>query len=252
MTDTITGPGLRAGKTVPLLLRFDGAERTAAFSWVGAADFPRLEQGRAHILHTSEQAVFADLPAEKRRRSYLLGRHAAKSALAPLLRHPPAPAIEIRRGAFDQPVVHYPAQQPVEVSISHSETMACAVAYPAGFPMALDVEEIDGERAKTMKTLISAEELDQAIALTGSETASCALVWTAKEALSKALKCGMTVPFELLTVDRLVREAAAVTGCYVNFGQYKFHSWVRPGFVLSLVLPLRSELVTDLALHFEA
>lgn len=113
--------------------------------------------------------------------------------------------------------------------------------------MALDVEEPDAARAAIMKSQIEPGELDEAVALTESETGACTLVWTAKEALSKALKCGLTIPFELLAVDRLERGSAYISGQFRNFGQYKFQTWRHGGVALTLVLPLRSELLTDVA-----
>ena len=77
--------GVPSARTVPLRLRADGGEVRAALSLVGAADYPLVESTKEQFLHPAKIEIFAAFPAGKRRRSYLLGRRAAKTALSRLL-----------------------------------------------------------------------------------------------------------------------------------------------------------------------
>ena len=108
--------------------------------------------------------------------------------------------------------------------------------------MALDLEEIDVGRTRVMLTQIGATEAERAAAVCPSTELAAAVVWTAKEALSKALRCGMTCPFELLETCELEECDGAYTGRFRNFGQYKFVSWRRERSVLTFVLPKKTEL----------
>jgi len=247
MTDLAMALGERV---VTLPLRIDGPAQSlrAAFAHVPGAAFggAQAEVEVEALLHPREMAVLAGLRAPRRRRSYLLGRCAAKAALSELLGGVERARIEIVSGVLDQPVVRGGGPEPVDVSITHSDARACALAFPAAMPMGLDVEELDPERAAVMESQLAQAERAMVRAVTHSDLLGFTLVWTAKEALSKALRCGLTVPFDVLALDRIEVGPWGFTGRFRNFGQYAFHVWTRPGWVLSLVLPLHCHLRTDL------
>ena len=76
----------------------------------------------------------------------------------------------------------------------------------------------------------------------GSTDLAATVVWTAKEALSKALRCGMTCPYELLEICGLEQRDGFFLGRFKNFGQYQFQSWQRGNTVVTIVLPKKTEL----------
>lgn len=237
----IRPPAASAVRCDPIgLVREDWRGR-ATLAWVPAACYPELAARHRDLLGPREQDAFDALEHERRRTSYLLGRHAAKTALAPLVDLADPRAIDIVPGCFQQPVVLAPIAATVGVSISHARTGACAVAFPEGHPMGIDVEEIDPARVETMKTQFVDREIE-AIGRLGDEALLSAVVWTAKEALSKVLRCGMTAPFEFLEVSAMVFGDAVASGQFQHFGQYRFQSWIRGGIVVSLVLPRRTHL----------
>lgn len=236
-----------AGPALPLLLETRDGPLRAAFAQVGAGEYAAVEHSRRIWLHPTELRYLDTLSAERRRRSYLLGRCAAKRALGCLLPQAPAAQLEVANGVFGQPVLRYATSEPLDLSISHTDQLGCALAFPALHPMGLDVEQVSVERAHVMQSQMVAEELAAAEAAVGSAPAACALLWTAKEALSKALRCGMTCPFELMAVAGIEGEPPALGGRFRNFGQYQFQTWIGAGTVLSLVLPRSSRLLTDLS-----
>lgn len=236
-----------AGGSVALRLRSGGTEMRAGFAHVAARDFPALEDSAGLFLHPDELRYFSSLTAARRRQSYLLGRYASKKALSPLLGSAHTTTVAILPGSFDQPVVCGTAE-PLDVSISHCDGLACAIAFPAGHPMAVDVEQIDPRRAEIMRSQVQPHEFEQVVRRTNSEMVACTVLWTAKEALSKALRCGMTVPLEVLAIETIEDSVWPLVGTFRNFAQYKFLAWVGRGFVLTAVMPLRSTLETEMSL----
>ena len=97
-----------------------------------------------------------------------------------------------------------------------------------------------------MKTQILPRELERAAAAWGSDLNHPTMIWTAKEALSKILRCGMTCPFELLAVKELNADCGIFGGQFENFAQYKFQTWVMGETVLSIVLPRNSTMIIDM------
>jgi 4'-phosphopantetheinyl transferase len=129
------------------------------------------------------------------------------------------------------------------VSITHCDTVACAVAFPDEHPMAIDVEQVDAHRAAVMERELATREIQALEAAGCGAILARAVGWTAKEALSKVLRCGLTCPSSLLTTRSVTAGEGRVFGEFENFAQYRFESWIRPGLVLTLVLPRRTRLI---------
>jgi phosphopantetheinyl transferase (holo-ACP synthase) len=242
----MTAPSMNSHGTRPLSLRRAAQEIEAVFGFVTAGEFEFLRDRAADFLSEPELRYFAGLRFERRQQSYLLGRFAAKLAAGEYLREGALKKIEVFAGVFEQPLVKYLAEDVPGVSISHCAGLAVALAFPAGHPMGIDVEGISAERVATMKSQMTARELGWAESGEAREDILCAVVWTAKEALSKVLKCGLMSPMEIMRLSDLKRGAGgAWEGLFENFAQYKSASWTacaHVGSVLSIVLPKNSQL----------
>ncbi len=234
-------PALAGARCYDIDLVREHWEGRATLVWAPGDGYTELAASAHDMLGPREQDTLATFDHARRRTSYLLGRYAAKLALMRVTGITDGRAIDVVAGCFQQPIVVAPLDVPVGVSISHSATGACAVAFPDGHPMGIDVEEIVPDRVTTMRTQFAAGERD-VIARCGDEMKLSAAVWTAKEALSKVLRCGLTVPFELLEVDGLTCADEEVSGVFRHFAQYRFQSWIRGPAVVSLVLPRRTHL----------
>jgi 4'-phosphopantetheinyl transferase len=224
-------------------LRREDYEASAALAWIQTNQFASMAKRASEFLHPEELEIFRALKIERRQISYLLGRYTAKAALAKCVgpRFEPS-MVPIASGIFNQPVVHGHTSRPLGVSISHSDCLVCSLAYPEEHPMAIDVEEIDVARTKVMMTQIGCDEAALAQSVCESPDVAATVVWTAKEALSKALRCGMTCPYELLEIVELEVSGNYYAGRFKNFAQYKFQSWRRGESVITIVLPKRTEM----------
>ena len=217
------------------------------FAWVHTTAYAALHQTCRSILHPHELAQYERLTAPRRQTSFLLGRYVAKQALAVLLRESVYTNIEIVPGVFTQPIVKFPTPEPVGVSITHAGELACALAFPQMHPIAIDVERLDTSNIEAMQSQMLPEELRPEALPQLSELVRCSVLWTAKEALSKVLQCGMMCPFTLLETVALRQDAAWYVGYFRHFGQYKFHAWVLQDHVITIVLPKWTTMVVDLA-----
>lgn len=237
----MTAPSIPSRGTRLIRLRRGEQRLDAVFAFVSAREFERVKDTAGDLLSESELGYFSSLQFPRRQQSYLLGRLAAKLAAGDYLREPDLKRIEIYPGVFEQPLVKYLSDDVPGVSISHCEGRAVAVAFPAGHPMAIDVEKVDAARVATMKSQMTARELVWAQGGEAAEDSLCALVWTAKEALSKVLRCGLMSPMEIMTLSELRRgEGGLWEGLFQNFAQYRIVSWVGDLSVLSIVLPKNS------------
>jgi 4'-phosphopantetheinyl transferase len=171
----------------------------------------------------------AGFPAEKRRVDFLTGRYAAKRAAAELAGERPLQGIEVRSGAFGQPVLGLAG---FGVTISHARGLSIAFSFPEEAPLGADVEAVSEDRADAVRSQCTPGELS----LAGGRAEELFRLWCLKEALSKALRCGLAAPFALLET---VSVEPSRGGLLSKFGRFPFQglSWVEDGMALAVVFP---------------
>jgi 4'-phosphopantetheinyl transferase len=156
--------------------------------------------------------------------------------------------IEIRPGVFQHPVVHLDgggARR--QVSITDSEPWGAALAFPEEHPMAIDVERVQARDVLASLCVPTAHEGPRLAACALAEPQRHSIAWTAKEALSKVLKTGLTLDFKILEISALHPHARHLECLFANFPQYRAVSWLLQDFAWSIVLPRKSDLDADAA-----
>jgi 4'-phosphopantetheinyl transferase len=232
-------------------LRRESLRVDTVFGFVFTRDYPAILGRLDEFLAPAEAAYFAGFRFLRRQQSFLLGRYAAKLALQRLLKAADPKAIEIGRGVFEQPLISYLSARAPEITISHCDEIAVALAFPSGHPMGVDIEQIDPDRLVTIRSQMSPLEREWARSGGADELAFSTLIWTAKEALSKALTCGLMSPMEIFNLAEFYPLGQRVWGgLFQNFGQYKFIGWISRTVAMSVVLPKKSE--AESPLDFEA
>lgn len=221
----------------------DARTERAVLAGVGAAALPLIEPRAAELLVGGEAEYYGGLKFPKRRNEFLLGRWAAKSAVAAWIERPQLDAIEIVPGVFQQPVVHASQREPVAVTLAHSRSITLALATGAGHPVGIDVEDFEPQQTEVIRTQVGRREIPAAAGELENEAHRLLLIWAAKEALSKALRSGLTCPFEILAVDSPTIDSTGLcTGRFVNFAQYQFAAWMSGGSAIALVLSKKADL----------
>ncbi len=147
------------------------------------------------MLSIEEAARYAAFPSAERRRSFLLGRAAARTLLAGALGVPP-PAVPLRiaaDGAVD--VDGGPC-----LSIAHSGGEAVAVAAPHA--VGADLERVTPRRAGIERFMLHPSERSLPSQWPMERARALTLVWVLKEAVLKALRTGLrTSPTKLRLED---------------------------------------------------
>ncbi len=195
-------------------------------------------------LHPDELDYYHEIKADKRRCSYILGRICAKTCYQKVCNAKNPSTIHIKTGILKDPILQNQTKTTWQTGITHSNTMAAALVFPATHPLAIDVEEWDTQRTQVMKSQCDPLELNLLLDLGLSVDVSCAICWTAKEAISKALRTGRTTSFRLFELKSIHRhEDGGYAGLFSQYHQYQFRSWVIENKVLSIVLPKRTRIL---------
>lgn len=161
--------------------------------WVAvrSEDLPRGEAW----LTPAERLALARLTVPKRRGDWLLGRFAAKRALllaGAVSREEEACVLAGPSGAPEAHIGGRPA--PFILSITHSHGHAAAAVAPEGVRLGLDLERIEARAGSFLEDWFTPSERAFVGASPAGEAALRAtLVWSAKEAVMKALREGLRI-----------------------------------------------------------
>jgi 4'-phosphopantetheinyl transferase len=241
--------GVEEGTQVSRLgLQREDWQGEAALSALPAVAFAEWEPRAGSVLSGPEMTCFNRALAQRRRESFLLGRVAARMALAELGAIPPSTewrgwhGAEVVPGVFQQPVLGAGIAPGHGVSIGHSAGLALAVAFPAGHPMAVDVETVSDDREAAVTTLLTPEEKAMARGAGRCETGMHFALWSTREALSKVLHCGLVCSPHVLAVKELAVDGERFEGTFRHFPQYRFVGKLADALVRCLVLPRKTVL----------
>jgi phosphopantetheinyl transferase len=119
------------------------------------------------------------------------------------------------------------------VSISHSGQWGAALAFPERHPLAIDIEEVNPDRAEAIRSQLTAAECR----LLKMDAPDLIVAWTIKEALAKVIRCGMMTPFSVFEIATIQHEENRMVATFTNFAQYKANSFFCSGMAITLVTP---------------
>ncbi|PGD97844.1 4'-phosphopantetheinyl transferase family protein [Bacillus wiedmannii] len=197
-----------------------------------------------NVLHPSEMRYYNSLKFDNKKNNYLLGRYVAKKAISELIAEEDYINIVVNRGIFNQPIVTYEKYPNLQVSITHCKCMGAAIAFPEEHPMGIDVESIHVSKRLVMENQMTGSEIEliNLFSYCADKDQMLTVIWTVKEALSKVLKCGLMIPFELLEIEYIEFENGKFISTFTNFTQYKAISFRIRDYIFSVVYPKKTRL----------
>lgn len=227
-----------------------------AIAMVRDSPDPFFEKHAISMLSQSEYHRFTGFASPSRARSYLIGRLAAKLALAEA-DATPSSQWSIESGVYGQPIVgHLNHAGPVlQASISHSSNVAVAVVSPAVWPICVDIEEISQSNVRLISEYLSQDQSNRSIVLNNLELdrqQKMTALWSITEAASKHLGGGLAIDLSVFDIDRIVQKYSHLL--WSSFSRLPhIQSWtgLSTDHVLSLVMPKPGNLV-DEAVLFES
>jgi len=228
-----------------LLLQRSDKQLTASLC-VSRLTLESLKVNTLDFLHIKEQTYFTSLQYPKRQHSYLLGRFCAKHAVSNYLQNKSLSSTLIENGVFNQPIIYHPLPTDVQISISHTDSIGAALAFPNAHPMGIDLEMINEAHVITIKSQLTFFELQKAAQFSENESMVFTLMWTVKEALSKALKSGFMISFELFEIEEMKQKEKYVECSFKHFKQFRAFSFPLAETICSLVYPIGTDLHFDI------
>ena len=200
-------------------------------------------QNAYEILSKDELKKFNSFGSEKRKLHFLLGRFSAKLALlsrlnkksidlqsVPISNIQAMHDINICAGIFGQPIFENPKAD-FDLSISHSGAYGGAIVFDKKFPCGFDLQQLNESKRDVLRKYIAYDELKS------DSLEDLIAVWSLKEALSKTLRCGLTVPPDALAIKNFQKNGKEFLCEFRNFSNFSGYSQLIDDTVLSLVFP---------------
>lgn len=197
-------------------------------------------------LHQSERDFLKTCTSE-RKQEILVSRNLAKYAVEKHIGRLNNNEIFIEKGIFGQPFLRHPKRELyMGISLAHKTNIYACVLFSDVHPVAVDIEDISCSKIKTFKRCFTKHE----VSICNNNLIKLTTLWTAKEALSKVLQCGMTAPMRFLEVQCIHTEPNGFTGEFSHFNQYRYYSFIEWNTVITLVYPKLSVLETTTSSRF--
>lgn len=194
-------------------------------------------------LDSEEMNLFHNMKMYKRKCEFLIGRVCAKISVMHLKNLDNPQCIHIDNGYFRQPFINNSAINNCQISISHSEMVGAAIAFPEEIPMGIDLEKIDFSNRRSLISQFTDHEKEEVVQ-SQNDTRMFTLLWTAKEAVSKLLRVGFTSSVSIYEIDKITFDKQSISCSFIHFPQIQTISICFDEFVLTLALP------SNIKIHF--
>ncbi|MDA8337266.1 MAG: 4'-phosphopantetheinyl transferase superfamily protein [Peptococcaceae bacterium] len=201
--------------------------------------------GLAGCLHREERQYFDTLGSQKRKKSYLMGRYSAKTATCRLTNENNFQNISISQGIFGQPVIACLFNHNIQVSITHSNDIAAAIAFPEAVPMGIDVELPDPETTGVLESRTTDREKYLLRSIPLAYLDMLTLLWTVKESLSKALRVGLMASYSIFEVGQIEEQPNGVLCRFKNLPQFKTITFKLGAYLCTVAYPEQTDLRFD-------
>jgi len=198
---------------------------------------PYSSEDASSYLSEEEYQYYGQRKNPKRKREVFWSRIMAKLAVKDIAHLPEEEmeSIHISKGHMQNPLVKGTHGQ-YQVSITHCPDYAGAVAYPEELLIGLDMEAIQPDKQEGIYEILTDRERRMCPEHMERELYAMVL-WTAKEALVKCLKLGLSVSFEIMQVSGLQKADPGFRSSFRYFPGLEAYTAVEEDIVYTIVYP---------------
>ncbi|MDR0632212.1 MAG: 4'-phosphopantetheinyl transferase superfamily protein [Holosporaceae bacterium] len=213
-------------KIVNLLFFFNGKEEECVLAVANTSDFS-LENLK-EWLSDGELEKLDRIGIEKRRKEFCLGRATTKKALSSFVDGLVFRNVNIINEKSGCPVI---GNSDYATSISHAGDVVASLVFKGNFSFGLDIENLKRNSIKAVKSVISDGESIP------DDAKSLMAAWTLKEALGKALKCGLSLPFEEFELSQFTQDTDRFSCSYAKHPEFKGGAAVYDDYSYAIAYP---------------
>ncbi|MDU5207319.1 MAG: 4'-phosphopantetheinyl transferase superfamily protein [Clostridioides difficile] len=196
------------------------------------------------LLGNEEKIYFDTLKYPKRIMEYLIGRYVGKVSYGTLIGESDIKSIEITQDLHGGPIVLYKNVYSSSISISHCDNLAVALAYNSKTPMGIDIEFMSERKSDILKNILTEQEEKKAEKQQESIEKRIwrYIAWTTKEALSKVIRTGFTLPLSFYEIKSIFKVRDKFITEFTYFTQYRAYTVIKNNYIISFICSKKLEL----------
>lgn len=192
------------------------------------------------ILHFEEQKQLKRMVTNPAKNSFCHGRIASRLALQKLSGQEDVQSW-IDHGIFGFPVLE-PNPNGYGMTLAHTETAGFAACFDERDMIGVDIETIDSSKDAIIESALTIHELNLANSNKSEKSKILHLIWSAREALSKAIKTGFLIPLHLLAVKAIEEKDNSYHISFDHFSLFEVIAFTMDSNLCAIALPERSQL----------
>ncbi|EMB73064.1 4'-phosphopantetheinyl transferase family protein [Streptococcus mutans] len=191
------------------------------------------------LLSSDDYIQYTNCISPKRKKQFLLGRLCAYKAIN-ILTNFRESSVSIEKSFFNAPIIK--GNGDISITISHSEDWVVAVAYSSKLMLGVDTESFSNNELIEKNISNIHQKVFNYITLYTNMNAYT-LCWMVREALSKALRTGLTISEEVLQISetcvKYIDEYVILEFDFDYFPVFKGVYFELEGCPIALVFPKR-------------
>jgi len=193
------------------------------------------------LLHPDEICCSKYISSPQAHLNFYLSHISAKRAFMQWKPQEPANQINLLHGSFSQPYMSCHSIQNLSISITHCHNIGVSVSFSEEYLIGIDLEKQEERINRVVSKLLTNQERQIQNDLSTNCTIASTVLWTAKEALSKALKIGFFADMKIYEINNAVYNSGYIVSSFRFFPQFKAYSVPVKDFVFTVVLPYELE-----------
>ncbi|MEQ6123367.1 4'-phosphopantetheinyl transferase superfamily protein [Pseudotenacibaculum sp. MALMAid0570] len=182
-------------------------------------------------LSSEEKQIVENFKASSRKNEFIAGRILAKENIRLLQKELTETGINIETGVWGFPLIQTKGISNMQISIAHTKHHAAAfLAEDNTYPIGVDVEEILAENEESLDFYLSRYNKDFSLQ-------EKYIYWASKEAVSKALRTGFTIPEGVFEVKEIKAIGTFYEVSFKHLTRLKAIAWIQQNTVISMAFP---------------
>lgn len=181
----------------------------------------------------NEISILNGYSIDKKRNEFILGRYSMKTAISHFSNTMNKHDVEVEYGILNYPIIKDNVLG-IEVGLTHCNSRAIAMAYSNRIMLGIDIEQVDENRIDLLDKIALPQEKELYHGVALEYDAFLTLLWTAKEALSKAIKTGFTCDMDIFQIRSIKYIQNAYLVEYVHFPAFQGVVKVKEDYIVTL------------------
>lgn len=183
-------------------------------------------------LSSKEVRMLSKFKVVSRQNEFIAGRLLAKNSVLSIREDLLPSQITIITGVWGFPVFDTKGLNNMWISIAHTKQHAAAILSKVNtYPIGIDIEEIAFENNDSLKHFLSG--YDQNFSLEEKH-----IYWASKEAVSKALRTGFTIPEDLFEISEITFDQQFYSVKFKHLQRLRVIAWIHDNIITSIAYPI--------------